>query len=319
MKDIAAPVDPDLLVGFSGSDDAGVYRIGDACALVQTTDIITPLVDDPFTFGRIAAANAISDVYAMGGRPLTAMNLLFAPSCLPAPVLRELLRGGEHVLEEAGACLVGGHTVEDDQLKYGLAVTGLIDPARIVRNNTPLPGDRLILTKPVGSGIIATAIKGESASEFAINDAISWMTLLNRKGAELMLRCGVNAATDVTGFGLIGHACEMAGRGDVTLELRLDEIPLMRDVMALIAEGMVPAGCYRNRDYFMQKVSTGGRPGRSADALLPLFDPQTSGGLLLALPPAGAEKFLELSAAEGAFAVAIGEVVQAGESSIVII
>jgi selenide,water dikinase len=319
MKDIAAPVDPDLLVGFSGSDDAGVYRIGDACALVQTTDIITPLVDDPFTFGRIAAANAISDVYAMGGRPLTAMNLLFAPSCLPAPVLRELLRGGEHALEEAGACLVGGHTVEDDQLKYGMAVTGLIDPARIVRNNTPLPGDRLILTKPVGSGIIATAIKGESASEFAINDAISWMTLLNRRGAELMLRCGVNAATDVTGFGLIGHACEMAGRGEVSLALRLDDIPLMRDVMALISEGMVPAGCYRNRDYFMQKVTTEGRPARSADALLPLFDPQTSGGLLLALPPAGAEKFLELSAAEGVFAITIGEVVPPRESSIVII
>jgi selenide,water dikinase len=318
MKDIAVANDPDLLVGFSGSDDAGIYRIGDSCALVQTTDIITPLVDDPFTFGRIAAVNAISDVYAMGGRPLTAMNLLFAPACLPAAVLRELLRGGERALEEAGACLVGGHTVEDDQLKYGMAVTGLIDPARIVRNNTPLPGDRLILTKPVGSGIIATAIKGEAASDVAINDAVRWMTLLNRRGAELMLQCGVTAATDVTGFGLIGHACEMAGKGEVTLALWPDEIPLMRDVMALIAEGMVPAGCYRNRDYFMQRVALKKGAERSANSLLPLFDPQTSGGLLLALPPAGAKKFLELSAAEGAFAVTIGEVVPAGESAIVI-
>lgn len=290
---------------------------------MQTTDIITPLVDDPYSFGRIAAANAISDVYAMGGRPLTAMNLLFAPSCLPASALGDLLRGGESIMREAGVCLVGGHTVEDDQLKYGLAVTGLIDPARIIRNNTPAPGDILILTKPIGTGIISTAIKGDAASAAAVNEAVQWMTLLNRSAAELMLEFPVSAATDVTGFGLIGHACEMAGGSGVTLMLEVDKIPLMRDVMSLISEGMVPAGCYRNRDYYLHQMkvcrNSGGNSDRRDDSLLPLFDPQTSGGLLIALPPHGAKEFLRRSAADGHFAVIIGEAVPRMEFSIALV
>src|SRR5512145_453554 len=195
-----------MLVGPQSADDAGVYRIAADLALVETVDVITPLVDDPFTYGRIAAVNAISDVYAMGGRPVTAMNLVFFPACsLPANVLAEILRGGQAAMDEAGVCLVGGHTVEDEQLKYGLAVTGLVDPGRVVRNNTPRAGDRLILTKPLGSGIIATAVKGEFATASQLAEATGWMTTLNRAAAELMVACGASAATDVTGFGLLGH------------------------------------------------------------------------------------------------------------------
>jgi selenide,water dikinase len=282
---------------------------------VQTTDIITPLVDDPFTFGRIAAVNAISDVYAMGGRPVTALNLLFVPSCLPGAVLGEILRGGSSAMAEAGVCLVGGHTVEDDELKYGLAVTGLIHPERIIRNNTPAVGDRLVLTKPLGTGIIATAVKGESALPAAVAEGIHWMTMLNRQGAALMLECGANAATDVTGFGLLGHACEMAAGGGVTLLLKLAAVPLISGVEQLVAEGMVPAGCYRNRDYFTAAVAAA---AASAEALLPLFDPQTSGGLLISLPTDAAAAFLERAAAEGLFAVLIGEVVPRREKPVVI-
>lgn len=315
MAKIERSADPALLVGPESSDDAGVYRISAELALVETTDVITPLVDDPFTFGRIAAANAISDVYAMGGQPVTALNLLFAPACLPVAVLREILRGGSSVMAEAGICLVGGHTVEDDELKYGLAVTGLIHPERIVRNNTPRIGDRLILTKPLGSGIISTALKGESVSPAQIKEAVAWMTLLNARAAALMLECGASAATDVTGFGLLGHACEMAGNGEVTLCLRLDVVPLMTGVSGLVSEGMTPAGAYRNRDHFGRAVS-GISP--TDERLLPLFDPQTSGGLLLALPPDGADRFLASASGQQLFAVEIGSVLPAGESPLVI-
>ncbi len=305
------------MVGPASSDDAGVYRLSAELALVETTDVITPLVDDPFTFGRIAATNAISDVYAMGGRPVTAMNLVFFPACsLGQEVLAEILRGGQYAMQEAGVCLVGGHTVEDDELKYGLAVTGLIHPERIVRNNTPKSGDRLILTKPLGSGIIATAIKGESAAATQIAEAISWMTLQNGRAAALMLLCGASAATDVTGFGLIGHACEMASGGAVTLALRLDSIPLMTGVAGLVAEGMTPAGAYRNRDHFGKDV---GGIVSVDERLLPLFDPQTSGGLLISLPPEGADRFLELAEREQLYAVEIGSVVPRGDGSVAII
>jgi selenide,water dikinase len=273
-------------------------------------------VDDPFTFGRIAATNAISDVYAMGGRPVTAMNLLFFPACsLDKEIMAEILRGGSQAMTEAGVCLVGGHTVEDDELKYGLAVTGLINPGKIVRNNTPSPGDRLILTKPLGSGIISTAIKGELASDEQIREAVGWMTGMNRRASELMLQFGASAATDVTGFGLIGHACEMAGLGDVTLCLQVEDIRLMSGVLDLVGEGMVPAGAYRNRDHFGRRIS--GQP-LSSDRLLPLFDPQTSGGLLISLPPAGAENYVRLAAEEGLFAAVIGSVREKGESPLVI-
>lgn len=294
------------MVGPDSADDAGVYRIAPDLALVETTDVITPLVDDPFTFGRIAATNAISDVFAMGGRPVTAMNLVFFPACtLGRDVLAEILRGGQSAMAAADVCLVGGHTVEDDELKYGLAVTGLINPERIVRNNTPKIGDRLLLTKPLGSGIIATAIKGEAADPSQVEEAVGWMTLLNRRASELMVECEVSAATDVTGFGLIGHAWEMAACRGTTLEFHLEAVPLMTGVGGLVAEGMVPAGAYRNRDHFSRRLA-GILPDE--ERLLPLFDPQTSGGLLLSLPQQGADRFLALAGSEGLFVTEIGSV-----------
>jgi selenide, water dikinase len=300
-------------VGVEGAEDAGIYRIGPSLALVETTDIITPLVDDPFSFGRIAAANALSDVYAMGGRPVTAMNLAFFPACsLPTSILAAILAGGSHALREAGACLVGGHTVEDDELKYGLAVTGLIDPARVVRNCTARPGDLLILTKPLGTGIVSTAIKAQMVEGALEEQAIRWMTQLNAGAAELMVKLGASSATDVTGFGFIGHACEMALGAGLSFRIELSRVPVMDGVADLVQDGLVPAGCYRNRDHYSHHVS-----GISGDPLLPLFDPQTSGGLLIALPPEAAREFLRRSADSGAFAQALGEVEPRGGSPLV--
>lgn len=273
---------------------------------METADVITPLVDDPYTFGRIAAANAVSDVYAMGARPVTAMNLVFFPACaLPGEVLREILAGGQSILKEAGVCLVGGHTVEDDELKYGLSVTGLVAPDAIIRNSTARPGDVLILTKPLGTGIIATAVKGEMAGAEVIAGAARWMTTLNRAAAELMAECRATAATDVTGFGLIGHAAEMARGAGVTLRIDLAAVPLMNGVTELADDGMLPAGCYRNRDHYLPLLAG---DHRDSDALLPLFDPQTSGGLLIALAPEDADRFMASADGLGIFARRIGGV-----------
>lgn len=300
-------------MGVEGAEDAGIYRIGENLALVETTDIITPLVDDPFTFGRIAAANALSDVYAMGGKPVTAMNLAFFPACsLPTSVLAAILAGGSDALKEAGACLVGGHTVEDKELKFGLAVTGLIDPSRIVRNCTARPGDLLVLTKPLGTGIVSTAIKAEMIDPELEAEAIRWMTTLNAKAAELMVACRATAATDVTGFGFIGHACEMALGAKATFRIELAKVPVMRGVPALIDDGLVPAGCYRNRQHYESHVC-----GSSGDPLLPLFDPQTSGGLLISLAPADAGEYLARAEASGLFAACIGSVEPAGGTALV--
>lgn len=290
-----------------------MYRVADRMALVQTTDIITPLVDDPFTFGRIAAANSLSDVYAMGGRPVTALNLAFFPACsLPTKVLAEILAGGADALREAGCCLVGGHTVEDDELKYGMAVTGLIDPALVIRNSTARAGDLLILTKPVGTGIVSTAIKAEMAPDRLVAEATAWMCQLNGEAARIMAQCGATAATDVTGFGFIGHACEMALGAGLCFSLELSAIPVMDGVFELIDDGLVPAGCYRNRDFYEPLVS-----GKGPEELIPLFDPQTSGGLLIALPPEGARDFLARYRDGGGFAVAIGEVLPPGVTPLV--
>lgn len=308
--------DPNLLVGPETADDAGVYRIGDDCALVETTDIITPLVDDPFQFGAIAATNALSDVFAMGGKPVTAMNMVFYPECSISPeVLREILAGGSAKIREAGACLVGGHTVEDDEIKYGLAVTGLVHPDRVIRNSTARPGDILILTKPVGTGIVSTGIKAEMVADATLDEACRWMSTLNNVAARIMTECGAHACTDVTGFGLIGHASEMARGAGVTLLLDVSAIPVISGVADLINDGLVPGGCYRNRDFY-SRLLVDARPGRqedlkpfAADDLIPLYDPQTSGGLLIALAVESAERYIRLAGDQGCFAVPIGEVV----------
>lgn len=316
MTGLFGEADPNLIVGPETSDDAGVFRIGEECALVETTDIITPLVDDPFLFGAIAASNALSDVFAMGGRPVTAMNLMFFPQCsIPPAVLREILAGGAAKIREAGACLVGGHTVEDDELKYGLAVTGIVHPERVVRNSTSRPGDLLILTKPVGTGIVSTGIKAEMIEDSVIDEACRWMTTLNSVAARIMTECGAHACTDITGFGLIGHATEMARGAGVTLALDRNAIPVMGGIDELVNLGLIPAGCYRNRDFYSRflkdaRVGHGGETSGPADDLIPLFDPQTSGGLLIALPPESAAVFLRLAKESGCFAVTIGEVTE---------
>lgn len=310
------PVDHKLLVGPETSDDAGVYCLTPELALVETCDVITPPVDDPYQFGRIAAANALSDVYAMGAQPITAMNLAFFPACsLETPILAELLAGGQEALNEAGCCLVGGHTVEDDELKYGLSVSGTLHPDRVVRNSTARPGDVLLLTKPLGSGIVSTAIKGELVEPEVEAEAIRWMMQLNKAAAELMMQCGPSACTDVTGFGLIGHCCEMAKGAGVTLALQLDRIPLMTGLAALVGDGMVPAGCYRNRDYYTTLLDYGQiEPAR----LLPFFDPQTSGGLLISLKPDNARRFLELAPNTGIFVRTVGEVLERHNTPVLI-
>lgn len=304
-------------MGPETSDDGGVYCLTPEIALIESCDVITPPADDPRAFGRIAAANALSDIYAMGGRPLTAMNLAFFPSCsLPPEVLGEVLAGGQDALNEAGCCLLGGHTVEDDELKYGLSVTGTVHPEQVLRNSTARPGDLLLLTKPLGSGILSTAVKGEMATVEQEAEAVRWMSLLNRAAAELMLRYAPSACTDITGFGLIGHSCEMALGAGVTIRLHLDAVPLMRGVAAQVADGMVPAGCYRNRSYYLARIDAG---GCDPERLLPLFDPQTSGGLLIALQPDAAALFQAEAAKNSIFCVQIGDVLPRAELPVIVV
>jgi selenide,water dikinase len=273
-----------LLVGRETSDDAGVIRVREDLALIQTVDFFTPIADDPASFGRIAAANALSDVYAMGGRPLAAMNLVAFPrKTLSLDVLEEILAGGLEKIHEAGALLVGGHSIEDDELKYGLSVTGVIHPDDVVRNSGARPGDRLVLTKPVGTGIVATAVKAELCPPEAEAEAVRWMTTLNAGASRAMQDVGVSACTDVTGFGLMGHALEVAVASRVTLEIRASDVPLIAGVLELAAQGMVPGGTHRNRSHGERSVSV--EQGVDSPLVDCLFDAQTSGGLLIAVSP----------------------------------
>ncbi|TFH42257.1 MAG: selenide, water dikinase SelD, partial [Chrysiogenales bacterium] len=276
------PRDGNVVIGMGTSDDAGVYRLSDSAALVQTVDFITPIVDDPFTFGRIAASNSLSDVYAMGGTPLTALNILCFPTGkFTLDIMREVLRGGLATLGEAKTQLLGGHSVDDPELKYGLAVTGLVDPARAVRNDTIRDGDVIVLTKPLGTGVIATAIKAGAAEKTAVTGFVESMTALNRTASELMRAHGANACTDVTGFGFIGHLSEMLGGAGLEIVVDSSAVPLLTGARDAASGGLIPAGMYRNRDF----VGALCRPDPSVplDVLDLLFDPQTSGGLMIAL------------------------------------
>jgi len=282
---------PNLLVGIEHIDDAGVYKIRDDLALVQTVDFFTPIVDDPYTFGQIAAANALSDVYAMGGVPVTAMNLVAFPiQSMEIEILRDILKGGLDKMREAEVVLVGGHSIEDQELKYGLSVTGLIHPDAILTNTGARVGDRIILTKPLGTGIINTAQKGGMAAPVAVQRAIEVMTELNRKAAELMKGFKVHACTDVTGFGLLGHLCEMLGDGKIGIRISLDAIPILPKAEEYAAMGLVPGGAHRNREFYAPKVE--GADGCPPALLDVLYDPQTSGGLLIAVAAADAEGIL---------------------------
>ena len=285
------PSDPNLIVGLDSLDDAGVYKLTDDLAIIQTVDYFTPIVDDPYDFGRIAAANAPSDVYAMGGKPITAMNLVCFPSkTMDISVLREILRGGMDKLREAEVTLVGGHSVEDPELKFGLSVTGVVHPNRVIANAGAKPGDALLLTKPLGTGIINTAVKAGMASKEQVAEVTEQMVTLNRQASALMQEVGVHACTDVTGFGLLGHACEMIQGSEVGIEIDVYSVPIFTGTIEFAQMGLIPGGTYRNKDFRSNMVGfSAGTPEWAPDLL---FDPQTSGGLLIALPQGKAEVLL---------------------------
>ncbi|WXJ95355.1 Selenide, water dikinase [Neomoorella carbonis] len=310
--------DPNLLVGMNSVDDAGVYRLTGDLAIIQTIDFFTPIVDDPYLYGQIAAANALSDVYAMGGTPLTAMNIVAFPSKkVDIAVLGEILRGGADKVLEAGAVLVGGHSIDDEEPKYGLAVTGVVHPDRIVTNCGARPGDKLILTKPLGTGIITTAIKAEMATPEVEQEVSRWMATLNREAAAAMVAVGVHACTDITGFGLLGHGLEMARGSGVNLVLHAHAIPVLPRAREFAAMGLVPGGAYNNRHYVEKDVRIApGVPEALQDIL---YDPQTSGGLLIAV---AADKAGDLMAAlmeRGVTAARIVGEVEAGPGQITVL
>jgi selenide,water dikinase len=282
---------PNLLVGIETADDAGVYQISDQIALVQTVDFITPIVDDPYLFGQIAAVNALSDVYAMGGKPLTAMNLIgFPRRSLDLSVLTEILRGGLQKVHEAEAVLLGGHTVDDAELKYGLSVTGTVHPQKIITNRGSRVGDVLILTKAIGTGIISTAHKAQMAEDRVLQGAVDSMVRLNKQSSEAMVECGVHACTDITGFGLLGHASQMAKGSGLSLRFFYPQIPILPGAKEYANQGMVPGGAYCNQEHFGREIAISLRVPEAERILL--FDPQTSGGLLIALPAANGEELL---------------------------
>jgi selenide,water dikinase len=273
---------PDLLVGTATADDAGIFRLRDDLALVQTVDFFAPIVDDPFTFGQVAAANAISDVYAMGGDPCTALNVVaFPQKDVPMEILGDILRGGIEKAREVGVVVLGGHTVADDEIKYGMAVTGTIDPRRIWRNVGARPGDVLVLTKPLGTAIVTTAAKKNLDVADALAAAIRSMTTLNAAASRALRDIDVHACTDVTGLSLMGHGYEMAHGSDVRLVVRAAALPLLPEARKLAADGVSTGGCKRNRDWLSDKVEV--PPDVPADLVEIAFDPQTSGGLLVAV------------------------------------
>jgi selenide,water dikinase len=302
--------DPNLLTGLERMDDAGVYKLRQDLALIQTVDFFTPIVDDPYTFGQIAVANALSDVYAMGGRPLTAMNIVCFPvKTIDLEVLRAILAGGLDKMREAHVVLVGGHSVDDAEPKYGLSVTGVVHPEKVLANTGAKVGDRLVLTKPLGTGIVNTAVKGEIAGEALAAKAIASMASLNKVASELMIEVGAHACTDVTGFGFLGHACEMVEGTDIGMVIDCVSVPVFPGVQDLVETGMLPGGLYRNRDFRLPMIEADAEV--SPWMMDVLFDPQTSGGLLISLDPDKAETLLDQlrQAGEGDAAV-VGEVVK---------
>ncbi|MDG6875935.1 Selenide water dikinase [Clostridium perfringens] len=270
--------DKNLIVGIDTSDDAAVYKLNDEMATIQTLDFFTPIVDDPYTFGQIAAANSLSDVYAMGGKPIVALNIACFPNCLNMNILGEILRGGADKVLEAGAVIVGGHTVQDDEPKYGLSVTGIVHPDKVLKNYGAETGDILILTKPIGLGIINTAIKAKIASKEAYEKAVKVMAYLNKYAGEIITDYNITSCTDITGFSLIGHAYEMAEPSKKTFRIFKDAIPFIKEAKEYASMGLIPAGCYENKRYLEGKYLLKNVESWMEDIL---FDPQTSGGLLI--------------------------------------
>ena len=305
---------PDLIVGVETSDDAGVFRLRDDLAIVNTVDFFTPVVDDPYTYGQISATNSLSDVYAMGGEPKTAMNIVCFPQTgIDKEALAEILRGGMDKATEAGVVVVGGHSVADDEIKYGMAITGVIDPRRVIRNVGAQVGDVVVLTKPLGTGILTTALKKAHLREEEYAAAVTSMATLNDKAARVMLRHTVHACTDITGFSLMGHTCEMAMGSGVTLHLHASALPLLPGALRLALEGYITGGCKRNRDYLADKVQASSSVPQDFNEIA--FDPQTSGGLLIAVPEREVQALVRDLLAEGVLAAAvIGEALPRGEA-----
>lgn len=298
------------------SDDAAVYKINKDLALIQTLDFFTPVVDDPYMFGQIAAANSLSDVYAMGGEPKLAMNIVCFPNCLSPDVLVEILKGGHDKVMEAGAILVGGHTVEDEEPKYGLSVAGFVHPNKVLTNSNAKPGDLLILTKPIGLGIINTAIKGGLADKKSYDEAVHIMSTLNKYGKEALDKVEANSVTDITGFGLLGHALEMAEGSSVSIKIDHKKIPFISNTLEYAQMGLVPAGAYANRGYIGDNVIFTNQIAEAVEDML--FDPQTSGGLLISISKEKAELLLdELKNNPTDYAV-IGEVVDKKEYYLIV-
>jgi selenide,water dikinase len=317
LSGLSQSTHPDLLVGFNKADDAGIFRLDDKTALVQTVDFFPPIVDDAYAFGQIAAANALSDVFAMGGRPLTALNIVgFPVATMPAEILGEILRGGGDKIEEAGAVVVGGHSIKDKELKYGVAVTGVVHPDRIVANDGAKPGDKLFLTKPLGTGVITTGIKRDVVDSKLAEIVIKQMAELNRTAAELMVKFDVHAATDITGFGMLGHALEVAEASGVSMTLFASQLPIIPEAKRLAGEGVIPGGANDNRAYLEGKVTVDPKVNQNIEKIL--YDPQTSGGLFIAIPAGKYEAFAAALRENGLPHTVVGEVTKRGATALVV-
>ena len=297
LRRLPAVTDPNLLVGINTGDDAAVYKMSDDLAIVSTVDFFPPIVDDPFIFGEIAAANALSDVYAMGGKPIIALNIVGFPVGLPHEILGEVLRGGASKAQEAGVLIVGGHTVDDEEPKYGLSVTGVVKPGSQVANTGARPGDALVLTKPIGTGIITTAGKQQRADDATLNRAVKIMSELNRAASEAMMSVGVNACADITGFGLLGHLRLIAQGSAASARISVSGIPVIDGVADLLAEGIAPGGTHRNLESIADLVHW--HPDIDDQTRILLADAQTSGGLLIAVAPAKLDALLDALADAG--------------------
>lgn len=314
LEDLPRVHDDRLIVGFDASDDACVYDLGDGRGLVNTTDFFPPMVDDPFLFGQVAAANALSDVWAMGGRPVLALNLLCFPNCLGLEVAGQILAGGADKCSEAGCLVAGGHSINDHEPKFGLAVTGFVELDRLLANGTAREGDSLVLTKALGTGILTTAYKGELLDDAGLKVVTDSMITLNKYAAEALDDFHPHAATDVTGFSLMGHSCEMAQASGVTVHIHAANVPVMERAREMARLGLIPDGAYRNRAHFERRVDIAvDVPEDLADVL---FDPQTSGGLLVALPADEAEAYAARVRELGQPAAVVGEVLPKGDASV---
>ncbi len=316
LSSVFQPADyPDLLVGLLPPDDAAIWRLDESRALVVTTDFFTPVVDDPYDYGAIAAANSLSDVYAMGGQPFLALNIAALPPDLPTEIMSEILRGGAEKAKEAGVVIAGGHTVQDKEPKYGLVVVGFVNPAQLLTKGGLQPGDHLVLTKPLGTGVTTTALKRDQAKAENVAEAVKWMTRLNRTAGQLARDCGLRAGTDITGYGLLGHGWEMAQASGAGLRLFYERIPFFSGARAFAAAWTFPGGTADNRLFFGEHVVFDRRYDETAQMLL--FDAQTSGGLLLAVPPEKLSDFMARAAELQQPAWEIGEVTRGDHIDVV--